>query len=274
MGQQPDLEKIDLEARRVVYLLNEIPYIQTFSSCSGHPDNPKRDWLLCGWVALQPVDDNIRAFWEFLDSLRVKLNETNPQMLEFSREIDAQNLYTSKTPLARTEMKLDFRPAGKTNTLVFWNSFIDSVQEFLEQTERVSIETRADAANLLIKWFDATEHIQETLYNPEGESIRCHVVWNYESCQWCWDLLKHMNTTLSKVLKPSDAGHPQFHAHRHFVLGLIVESPDMKRTREEHSKMWSLLEAAVIQLAPQLEQVVLPAECPPGRSTKQEKKQE
>ncbi|HIE26079.1 TPA: hypothetical protein EYP66_02205 [Candidatus Poribacteria bacterium] len=129
-------------------------------------------------MGIQPppgiIDEDISAFWKFLQGLRVKLNGIDQQMLEFSRQIDAQELYTSTAPL----VEIGPRP-------------------------------------------------------------------------------------------PHDGN---------FHIRLIVKSPDVRRTRREHSKMWNLVEAAVLQLEPQLERISLPAECQPltpeekARKTEREEK--
>ena len=111
MGRQPDPHIIDKRIRKLVYLLNEIPYLQTRASCSGHPDDPTR--LTGGFITLEPIEE-MYLFWEFLNGLDMKLNGTDSQMLECAQRIRAKTVYTSAHPLVDISLSFLLGARGKT----------------------------------------------------------------------------------------------------------------------------------------------------------------
>ena len=104
-----DYETIDSEIRTLVNLLNRSPYIQTTSSCSGHPDQEKwqqRRWnQRGGWIHIEPVGDPRGAF-NFLVNLLMGLDNTcaletedNPcadTVRQRYRRADADTLFQSE----------------------------------------------------------------------------------------------------------------------------------------------------------------------------------
>jgi hypothetical protein len=98
-------------------------------------------------------------------------------------------------------------------------------------------------------------------------------LWNHTSCQWGWEFMNHLKTCLDKevslsllpfddvfatlpekiaasleeqeeVLEPYRRGVCQFFLEGRFIIEPIVKRSNLQRTREDHLKIWKLIELA------------------------------
>ena len=254
MGQQPDPGIIDRHIRGIVYMLNEVPYIQTLSSCSGHPDDPSSE-LSSGFITLEPVGD-MRAFWEFLNGLHVKLNSIDGQMLEHFQRVGAETLCYSGLPLIH--ISFDFMlyvTPQENNRMELWGAAVSKVQAFLGMEER-PIKTPEEGASSLIRQLHSTPYVAQESTRQQGDDVHFQAAWNYESCQWCFSFVEGVNAILKR-----DLASEGFRCHGNFMIRTIDRGSDVQRTRGDMLKIWGLIESAVVQLYPSLGSVVLPQEC-------------
>ena len=253
MGRQPDSHIIDKRIRKLIYLLNEIPYIQTMGSCSGHPDDPTRG-LTGGFITLEPIGE-MSPFWEFLNGLDMKLNRTDPQMLECAQQIRAKTVYTSAHPLVDISFCFSFAVPRKTpNHTEIWNAIIASVQSVLGSENHPVIKTPEEGMDFLINQFHSTPYVVKNQTKRARYGVGFQATWDYESCQWCFSLMKKVYPVLKSVL-----GSARFYYCNSFQISPLIKAS--QRSRKDHIKIWKLIEAAVIQLYPDLEQVELPRAC-------------
>ena len=150
-----DYETIDYEIRPLVNLLNRSPYIQTTSSCSGHPDQEKwqaRRWNQHGgWIHIEPVGDPRGAF-NFLVNLLMCLDNTCALETEDDsyadtirqrfRKAGADNLFQSGGPIALMRVSFSFfacHPEEK-HRLEIWKQFTVSIGELIPDCDERSAE--------------------------------------------------------------------------------------------------------------------------------------
>lgn len=271
MGQQPSLKAIDTEIRSLIALLNRVPYIQTFSSCSGHPSMTEREWV-DGWITMASVG-NAEKLWDFLNSLHARLDNTtaaklisyystqqylyHDKVFELYKKIGAEELFFSAIPILSINLSFTLCPFCTTRdkAMLIWKKILVAVQEFIPHNanECIQINTHEAAAKFLIKQLDSIPYIQGTVL-----LLDIHGRWRVEfvamnrrdSFQWCWNLVNHVHEILSQeeAFQPQEDRRRQFLAHGHFVLRPVVKNDFIERTREEHLKIWKLIEEAIREL--------------------------
>lgn len=271
MGQQPSLKAIDPEIRSLVHLLNQAPYIQTFTSCSGHPRMTEKEWV-DGWITMNPVG-NPEKLWDFLYSLRTRLDNTTATKLiqyysgqqyfyhnkvfELYKKIGAEKLFFSAIPILTINLSFTLCPFCTIHdkALLIWEKILVAVQEFIHNNaNRCSpINTREAAAKFLIKQLNSIPHIQGTalLLDRKGRwRVEFEAMGNRDSFGWCWNLVSHVHELLNQeeAFQSHEDGRRQFLAHGHFVLRPVVKNVFIERTREDHLKIWNLIEAAAWEL--------------------------
>ncbi len=141
---QINLNNVDKEIRDLVCLLNEVPFLETSSSCSGHPDIPTREWG-DGWICVNPTRDVGQTF-SFLEHLRAHLD--NPRGLELSqaakdafyvnrtlaffKQVEGEALYTSAIPIMTTYFWTRIHRFTPFEELtMMWNIALKITQEFI-----------------------------------------------------------------------------------------------------------------------------------------------
>jgi hypothetical protein len=271
MGQQPSLNEIDKEIRSLVYLLNQAPYIQTYASCSGHPSMPERDWK-DGWITIEPVG-NPDKLWDFSEALRARLDNTtatkviqyyseqqylyHDKVFELYKKMGAEELFFSAVPILTINLSFTLCRFCTTHEkgLLIWKKILDAVQEFIPHNAdgRISVNTREESAKLLIKLLDSVPQIRgiALLFDRHDRwRVEFEAMGNRNSFQWCWNLVSHAHEILSqeKEFQPQEDGRRQFLAHGHFILRPVVRTGSVERTREDHLKIWKLIELTAQEL--------------------------
>jgi len=316
MGKQPNLNLIDEEIRDLVSLLNKAPFLETCSSCSGHPDingHPKmlqREWR-DGWITMRPIFDAGQLF-SFLDFVRSRLDNTRHSQLYWVAEEDTtfhvhrtltlfkqvggEALYASAVPILTTGFLIGIWPLTTfSKALLMWNIVLSSTQEFLSFPHQAlpPIETPKAGADTFVKFLQSVPHIQEVkqatanvsrglaniiyrsyLHPNSCQQVEIWFLWNRASFKWGWDFMNYLKTHLNREesLSPirfqdvvatltekevellnenEDAfqrfhcGVPQFFLEGRFQIKPIVKQSNLRRTREDHLKIWKLIELAV-----------------------------
>lgn len=151
--KHPPLEKIDLEIRSLVSLLNRSLDIRTTGSCSGHPD--QKAWKsrnirnryawnpLGGWISFVPTGDPRRTL-DFITGILTKLDNTNhnlqrgdnsPDNTIYRRyqQVKADALFYSGIPIVIVDVYLHFsvRLSNEEYCLEIWKHFITAINESL-----------------------------------------------------------------------------------------------------------------------------------------------
>ena len=274
-----DYEAIDYEIRPLVDLLNRSPYIQTTSSCSGHPDQEKwktRRWNQHGgWIHIRPVGDPRGAF-NFLVNLLVSLDNTcaletedNPcadTIRQRYRRADADKLFQSGGPIALMRVSFSFfacHPEEK-HRLEIWKQFIGSVREWIPDCHELSAEV--DSSDSAAKRLHQVLHRLSFMYKTElvtnGEEYPGIDLYTIADLS----LLKRFSALANRLHECLDgAGYMESHdtedrtpftakwffSLRPFLNQELLPLPHLltpewePRTREDHLKIWKLLGLAV-----------------------------
>ena len=152
--KHPPLEQIDFEIRSVVSLLNQSPDIQTFTSCSGHPDQKvwerKRRWVQNGgWIGISPTGDP-RSALDFLVSMLARLDNTHAlnttetistdEIHERYKQADAEALFCSGGPIVIVDVSLRFFASHREveQRLQIWKQFITCIKELIPDNEEIT----------------------------------------------------------------------------------------------------------------------------------------
>ncbi len=276
-----DYEAIDYEIRPLVNLLNRSPYIQTTSSCSGHPDEEKwqtRRWNQHGgWIHIEPVGDPRGAF-NFLVNLLMCLDNTcaleaedNPcadTIRQRYRQADADKLFQSGGPVALMRVSFSFfacHPEEK-HRLEMWKQFTVSMRELIPDCDELSAEV--DTSDGAVKRLHQMLHRLSFMYrtelarNREGyPGIDLYTIADL-------NLLKQFSAVANQLHESLDgAGYMGSHdtedgtpftarwffSLRPFLNQELLPLPHLltpkwePRTREDHLKIWKLLELAVAE---------------------------
>ncbi|RKU32910.1 hypothetical protein C6499_02415 [Candidatus Poribacteria bacterium] len=274
-----DYEAIDYEIRSLVNLLNRSPYIQTTSSCSGHPDQEKwqqRRWdQRGGWIDIKPVGDP-RAAFNFLVNLLICLDNTCALETEGSscadtirqryRRVDADTLFQSGGPIAFMGVSLSFfacHPEEK-HRLGIWKQFTVSIRELMPDCHELSAEV--DTSDSAAKRLHQMLHRLSFMYS--AELVRNGAGYPGIDLYTIADLnlLKRFSAVANRLQESLDkAGYIGSHDTeddtlftaewffdlRPFLNQELLPLPHLltpkwePRTREDHLKIWKLLELAV-----------------------------
>ena len=276
MGQQPLSKEIDEDIRSLVALLNDASYIQTIAACSGHPQIPDKEWR-DGWVTMKPVGSQERL-WDFLHALRARLDNTTavkmtqyyhsvfgdfPQrshidkIYEHYRAVGGESLFLSGIPILTVHNSFVLCPFCTTpdKALLIWENILRGVEDFVsrELDKSNAAYTAEAAANALVKQLCTISHIQGITLTQDNHCrwrIEFEATGDRNACLWCWDLISHVNGVLSREeeFQPQEDGRKQFLADGSFVLRPIVRNGFVERTREEHLKIWKLIELTAQEL--------------------------
>ncbi|MYA68503.1 hypothetical protein F4009_20750 [Candidatus Poribacteria bacterium] len=274
-----DYETIDYEIRTLVNLLNRSPYIQTTSSCSGHPDQEKwqqRRWdPRGGWIHIEPVGDPRCAF-DFLVNLLMCLDNTCALETEDSscadtirqryQRADADKLFQSGGPIALMRVSFSFfacHPEEK-HRLKIWKQFIGSIRELILDCHELSAEV--DTSDSAAKRLHQILHRQSFMYSTELVKNREGYLGIALDTMADLILLKRLSAVANRLHESLDkAGYVGSHNTednspftakwffdlRPFLNQELLPLPHLltpkwePRTREDHLKIWKLLELAV-----------------------------
>ena len=270
---------IDYEIRTLVNLLNRSPYIQTTSSCSGHPDQEKwqqRRWdQRGGWIHIEPVGDPRSAF-NFLVNLLMCLDNTCALETENNscadtirqryRQADADKLFQSGGPIALTGVSFSFFACHpeERHRLEIWKQFTVSLRELMPDCHELSVEVNtSDGA---AKHLHRMLHRLPFMYNAQLVTNRDGYPGIDLYTMADLNLLKQFSAVANQLHESLDkAGYMASHdtedgmpftaqwffGLRPFLNQELLPLPHLltpkwePRTREDHLKIWKLLELAV-----------------------------
>ena len=264
-SRQLNLNNVDKAIRDLVYLLNEASFLETSSSCGGHPDYYRTlirtdEWRE-GGIHVDPTGD-VGPVWDFLEFLRARLDNTRglelSQRAERDKEqphikrthvyrtstlfkqIDGEALYASAIPILTTWFWSLIQPRAPS----VWNIVLSIIQEFISSSEILpSIETPEAGAETFVRLLQSLPQIQEIAawdYQPPSNGrVAIYFLWNRASIQWGWDFINHLKTRLEDELDK-----PGIHFRTSFAINPIVKRGNIQRTREDHLNIWKLIELA------------------------------
>ena len=169
--KHPPLEQIDFEIRSLVSLLNQLPYIQTTTSCSGHPNREEwktRKWVpyggYIGLIHIGSVDKTINFFISLLmrlDNTSMSTSGTDlPDVLQMNcdtqqnnttsveairkryKQVDADSLYCSGEPIVLVGVSFRFFVCHRKekNRLEIWKELIACLKELIPVHESLTAE--------------------------------------------------------------------------------------------------------------------------------------
>ena len=272
---------IDPEIRSLVALLNQSPDIQTFSSCSGHPKQGK--WNPHGgWIRMIPTGNPCRTL-EFLVGLLTLLDNTtvmkpgsnghedgNPLVDTIRKRydrIDAKELFRSSVPIVNVGVSFEIfacHPKG-ARRLQIWKQLIASIRDLITDTDELNavIDTPEAAVKCLQQAVHQLPFVYSVRFVPSRggyPGLQFQTKADLALCQWCLDVANRMEICLHK------AGYSGGEAERNadftakwtfalqpflnlemIPLPHLITTPLEPRTREDHLKIWQLIELAVAE---------------------------
>lgn len=277
-NEQLPLEQIDFEIRSLVYLLNQSPYIQTTSSCSGHPgqQQDQRHWSpYGGWIDIIPVGETSDAF-NFLTQLQIRSDNSGMLKVDDNipantirqkyQQVDADTLFQSGSPiiLVYVSFRLFAIHPDIHHRLEIWKRLITSMMELIPANQRPSNEFDTPAT--------AAEYLQET-FNRLPSIYSARIVKNQEqyigiNFKTFADLalfkkLSAVDKRMQECLYDSEymtdldtEENKEYNAKwvftlRPFLNQELIPLPHLltprwePRTREDHLKIWKFLENEV-----------------------------
>lgn len=276
-----DYETIDYEIRPLVNLLNQSPYIQTTSSCSGHPDQEKwqkRRWnQRGGWIHIEPVGDPRGAF-NFLVNLLMCLDNTcaletaddscADTIRQRYRQVDADELFQSGGPIALMRVSFSFfacHPEEK-HRLEMWKQFIISLREWIPDCDELSAEvnTSDSAAKRLHQMLHRLSFMYrvQLVRDREGyPGIDLYTMADLNLLKRFSAVANQLHACLDKAgymgSHDTEDGTPftaQWFFDLHpFLNQELLPLPHLltpkwePRTREDHLKIWKLIELVVAE---------------------------
>lgn len=277
--KHPPLMNIDPEILSLVALLNQLPEIQTISSCSGHPKQGQ--WNpYGGWISLIPTSKPRRAL-EFLVDLLTLLDNTtimkpnnrshqnsdtffNTIRKNYDR-IDANALFQSGVPIVTVGVSFEIFACHRKRSrrLQIWKQLIASIQDLITDIDESDplIDVPEMAVKCLQKALQQLPFVYSARFvlNHEGyHGLRFHTNADLLICQWCLELANRIDMCLHKIGHSSETTeqNADFIAKWTFTLQPflnpeliplphLIKKPLEPRTREDHLKIWQLIELTV-----------------------------
>ena len=280
----PPLEEIDLEIRSLVVLLNESPHIRTTCSCSGHPDQEEwktRGWdPFGGWINIKPTGDP-RAALEFFTTFLARLDNTAAveavpgirqeddtsaeTIRRLYQQADAEGLFQSGGPVVIIGVYLNLFACHQegAHRLQMWRQLIDSIRDLITDKEEIcpEIDTPEMASRCLREELHRLPFIYRVELRTDGEGypgLHLYTKADLVSCQWFSELANRIYLFQGKTAywKTEAEGQAQFVAKWGFTLqpwlnAELIPMPHLMkyqwepRAREDHLKIWKLIELAV-----------------------------
>ena len=280
----PPLEEIDMEIRSLVSLLNESPHIRTTCSCSGHPNQEEwktREWdPFGGWINIEPTGDQ-RAALEFLTTFLARLDntaavETVPGIRQegdvstdtirrLYQQADAEGLFRSGGPVVIIGVYLSLFAClqEEAHRLQMWQRFIDSIKDLITDKEEIcpEIDTPEMASRCLREELHRLPFIYRVELRTDADGypgLHLYTKADLALCQWFSELANRIYLFQGKTAywEAEAEGQAQFVAEWGFTLqpwlnAELIPMPHLMkyhwepRTREDHLKIWKLVELAV-----------------------------
>ena len=280
-GKHPPLMTIDSEIRSLVVLLNQSPDIQTLSSCSGHPKQGK--WNpYGGWISIIPTGNPCRAL-EFLVSLLSLLDNTIAmKAVNHEREdksasavaireryyqVDADKLFHSGVPIAIISVSFQifvFHPE-MARRLQIWKQLIMTIRDLITDGRELSsvINTPEMAVKCLQKALQQLPFAYGVKLVTDREGylgLHFRMKVDLALCQWCLDLATRIDLLFDDTEYLSANAGPDKHFNAKWTFSLhpflnreLIPLPHLittslnPRTREDHLKIWQLIELVVAE---------------------------
>ena len=282
----PPLEEIDLEIRSLVVLLNESPHIRTTCSCSGHPNQKAwktRGWdPFGGWIHIEPTGDP-RTALEFLTTFLARLDntaavETGPGIRQegdtstdaihrLYQQAGAEGLFRSGGPVVIIGVHLNLFACHQEEArrLQIWQRFIDSIRDLITDKKEhyPEINTPEMASLYLREELRRFPFIYSVELRTDEEGypgLHLYTKADLALCQWFSELANRIYLFQSKAAywKAEAEGQTQFVVEWGFILqpwlnAELIPMPHLmkrdwtSRTREDHLKIWKLIELAVAE---------------------------
>ena len=275
--KHPPLMNIDTEIRSLVALLNQSSDIQTFSSCSGHPKQGK--WNpYGGWISLRPTRKPRRALAFLVDLLTLLDNTTVMKpgrsghedadaVRKRYRRIDANDLFCSGVPIVTVgvSFKIFACHPEEARRLQIWKQLITALRDLLTDTdERYAVlDTPAAAAKCLQQALQQLPFVYSAQLVPNHEGyheLRFHTKADLLICQWCLNIANQIDLCLHKIGHSNETTEQNADLIAKWTFSLqpflnpdlrplphLITTPLAPRTREDHLKIWQLIELTVAE---------------------------
>ena len=213
--------------------------------------------------------------WDFLNNLLTRLDNTATRriaredskyghrydnaVLRLYRAVEGEELFWSSIPTVTLDVYFELFPSDResNNCLKIWRHIIVSAEDFIRYDRDWRSETGTPyAAACLLK--EALQHLPfvQRVYvfggrgNRNLPRLRFWARLEQSSCKWCADWVNSIYGTLYKegYLNPHTEGHSQFFSDWLFTIRPLIKAEYVQRSREEHLKIWKLIELAVREL--------------------------
>ncbi len=291
------LERIDLEVRSLISLLNRSLDIRTINSCSGHPDqkawksqNIRKRYAwnpLGGWISFVPTGDP-RCALDFIIGILTRLDNTNreSQKVDISlnnaiyrryQQVMADALFYSGIPIVIVEVYLRFFVCvpKRRDCLEIWKYFITAMNEALLNDKEFTtkgkicnlndsnINTPEAAAKCLQQVLHQLPFIFSAKFDTDSTGypgILLRTKADLDLLKRFSSLANYMHKHLEKTnefqIDPKGESSLTMKWTFHFQPFLnqeLIPLPHLltpqwePRTREDHLKIWKLLENTVAE---------------------------
>jgi hypothetical protein len=223
---------------------------------------------------VDPTRDIGQTF-SFLEHLRARLDNSRGlelsqaakdafyvnRTLAFFKQVEGEALYTSAIPIMTTYFWTKIHRFTTFEELtMMWNIALNITQEFIPKSEilppaclcvaRRQVETPEAGAEAFVTLLQSVPHIQEiytvNYYHqppwPWGMA-NIYFLWNRSSIQWGFSFINQLKTRFEKEFASPNA-RGGFSFRTSFVIKPIVHRNNLQRTREDHLKIWKLIELA------------------------------
>ena len=279
--KHPPLITIDPEIRSLVALLNQSSDIQTFSSCSGHPKQGK--WNpYGGWISMIPTGNPCNTL-EFLVGLLALLDNTIPiQAVNHEHkdkgasadairkryyQVDADALFRSGVPIVIVDVSVQifvFQPEVERR-LQIWKQLIASIRDLITDADELNsvIDTPEAAVKYLQHAVQQLPFINSVKFVPSPEGypgLQFRTKADLALGQWCLDVASRIDMCLHKAgySGAGTEGNANFTVKWTFALQPflnpeliplphLITTQSEPRTREDHLKIWQLIELVVAE---------------------------
>ncbi len=259
---------IDFEIRPLVGLLNQSPAIKIFTSCSGHPDQQvwegKRGWVQHGgWIGISPTGDPSRAL-DFLVSLLSRLDNTHSintteTISNLYKQADAETLFCSSGPIAIVKVSLRFFVSHHEveKCIQIWKQFIACLKELIPDYDELTTEvnTPVMVAQCIQKALHLTPFVYYAKLETSSDGKPCIVlktIADLPLLKWFLVLSQLLHEHFDIQQNTPFTTKWSFEL-RPFLNQELIPLPHLltpqwePRTREDHLKIWKLLELAVTE---------------------------
>jgi len=279
---------IDRAIRDLIYVLNKSPFVETCSSCSGHPDffrNIRRTNRRSeGEIKIIPIGDpgetlNLMEFiCDRLDNTR-GMNSIGKEpcsaytnrTFSLYKQVGAEALYASSIPILTSHVESFLQVETTMEKLrLMWQIALRICREYTSSslafplsafnTRNRLIDKPKDGSKALVNLLEQVSHIQAIyVFNRELSSPKnpknsytggafIYLMMNRNSIMWGSNFVEYLKARLENELNSFNRANKypksKIRSGTIFSVRPMVKRGKISRSRDDHLKIWKLIELA------------------------------